>query len=391
MRFQRQLRGGVAGVLALVLIGPPAQALVTLNDGHDHLYVTGGAAFTWDSNIFANSSAAADSSVNTRLLAEYTRRAGWIGVNASLELDSSRYSTFAAEDFNNPKASLEFTKQSGRTTGSLTLNAARESRADAAVNTRTTSWDFDTGLNFRYPIVQIYTLSGQLGYSLTKYIDNIYPDLATYSASTDLIRMFSSERDVMLGYRYRRSETSVNSSYDDHAATIGMAGKLIRGINGTLNFGYQVRVPHGFESGGQPEKSFSSWTASGSGTYALNRKANLTGTITKDFATTATDTSVDTITGSLTLQYAYSSHWLVAASASMGDSRFAGESGRVVVHGVLGPQRHDDFISGSLSLNYTLNEHLKISASYTWFKNWSTSSYADFVRASYNLDVSSRW
>lgn len=391
MRFQRELRGGVACVLALALACPPAEALVTLNDGHDHLYVTGGATYAWDSNLFANNAAQSDSSVNTTLLAEYTRRAGWIGVNGSLELDSNRYRTFTSEDFNNPKASVELTKQSGRTTGSLTLQAARESRADAAVNTRTTSWNYDAGLNFRYPIVQIYTLSGQLGYSLIKYIDSVYPDLATYSASTDLIRMFSSERDVMIGYRYRRSETSGNSSYDDHAATIGMAGKLIRGINGTLNFGYQVRVPHGFESGGQPEKSFGSWTASGSGTYAINKKANLTGTIAKDFATTATDTSVDTVTGSLTLQYAYSSHWMLAATGSMGDSRFAGESGRVVIHGVLGPQRHDDFVSGSVSLNYTLNEHLKISGSYNWFKNWSTLSYADFVRASFDFDVSSRW
>ena len=40
----------------------------------------------------------------------------------------------------------EFTKQTGRTTGSLSLSASRESRADAAVNLRSTSWNIPVGL-----------------------------------------------------------------------------------------------------------------------------------------------------------------------------------------------------------------------------------------------------
>jgi hypothetical protein len=391
MISRRDFHRALCLLLALALTCAPANALVSLNDGHDHIYATGTVGFAWDSNVFANSDAKSDYSTTASVVLEYARRAGWIGVNANLELDATRYNHLTTENFNNPKFSAELTKQTGRTTGSLTLSAARESRADAAVNMRTTSWNYASGLNFRYPIVTMYTLSGQLGYSLMKYVDNVFPQLATYSAGADLIRIFSTERDVMIGYRFRRSETGVGTSFDDHSATLGLSGKLIRGINGTLRAGYQIRQPRGYTI---PQPTTGSWTASGSATYALNKRMNLTGTLAKDFATTATDVSVDTTTASLGYQYAYSSHWTFSADLSGGDSRFLGAGGLVEISPGPPPvkrPRHDDYLTASLSANYSLNEHLKVSAGYAWFKNWSTTSFGDFVRSSYFLNLSSRW
>jgi hypothetical protein len=389
------LRSAVVLLLAVSLACSPARALVNLNDGHDHVFVSGSATMGWDSNLFANSEAKSDYSFGTTLTAEYQRRAGWIGVNASVSVESNRYNTFKEENFNNPRFALELTKQTGRTTGSFTLNAARQSRADAAVNMRSTSWSYVAGLNFRYPIVTIYTLSGQIGYSFVKYVEGVFPDLATYSASTDLIRLLSNERDLMLGYRYRHSETSVHSSYDDHAFTAGLSGKLIRGFNGTVRAGYQIRQPHGFTDDGKPQSPYSSWTASASATYAFNKRTTFTGTVAKDFSTTATDTSVDTTTATVDMQFAYSSHWSLTASTTAGDSRFLGDSGRLVISlgppVELGAARHDQYLTANVGINYSLNEHLKIAATYVWFKNWSNSSYAEFVRSAYNLNVSSRW
>jgi len=394
MTIRREVKLGMAACLSLSLACAPARALVALNDGHDRLYVTGSMAFGWDSNIFANSAAQSDHTVSTSVVAEYQRRAGWIGVNASIGLDASRYNVFTEENFANPHLSLELTKQTGRTTGSFTLNASRESHADAAVNLRTTSWNYAAGLNFKYPIVTIYTLSGQIGYSGVKYVTGVFPELSTYSASANLIRIISSERDLSLGYRYRHSATSIDSTYDDHAFTVGLSGKLLRGINGTLSAGYQFRMPHGFTDQGKPQEPFSSWTASGSATYTVSKRMSLTGTISKDFSTTATDASVDNTTASLDLQYAYSSHWTASAGVNAGDSRFLGQAGRNVISTdplVLGAQRHDDFVSTEASIHFSLNDHLKIAATYTWFKNWSNLSFAEFVRNAYGLNVSSRW
>lgn len=380
MISRRDLHGALALLLAISLACTPAHALVSLNDGHDHIHVTGSVGFGWDSNVFASSDSQSDSTMNASIVAEYARRAGWIGVNASVQVDATRYNHIKGEDFSDPKLSAEFTKQTGRTTGSLTLSAARQSRADAAVNMRTTSWNYAAGLNFTYPMGGMYTLSGKMGYASVKYESGTFPELATYSAGADLIRVFSTERDVLVGYNFRRGETSVSSGYDDHALTAGLTGKLIRGINGSLRGGYQVRVPHGLNVSGQQDSKFSSWTASGAATHAINKRMSLTGTLAKDFSTTATDESVDTTTGSLDLTYAYSSHWTLSTSVSGGDSRFLGPTGR-----------HDDYVTASATVAYSMNAHLKVNASYVWFKNWSTSPLADFVRSSYNLNVSSRW
>ena len=380
MISRRDLHSALALLLAISLACTPAQALVSLNDGHDHVYVTGSVGFGWDSNVFASSAGKSDYSTNASIVAEYQRRAGWIGVNANLELDATRFNNLKGENFNDPKFNAEFTKQTGRTTGSLTLSAARQSRADAAVNMRTTSWSYASGLNFRYAMGGMYTLSGNLGYSTVKYIDDVFPQLSTYTAGANLIRIFSSERDVSLGYRYRRGQTSLQSGYNDHAVTLGLSGKLIRGINGSINAGYQVRQPYGSLPGSKSAAKFGAWTASGSATYAFNKRLSFTGTIGKDFSTTANDQSVDTTTGSIDAGYAYSSHWTLSAAVSGGDSRFLG-----------GETRHDDFLSANASIGYSLNEHLKVNASYVWFKNWSTSSFADFVRKTYNLNLSSRW
>lgn len=387
------VRAFFAIVLAALLACPPARALVALNDGRDRIYVNGSVSVSHDSNVFASNGSAGDYVYSTALSAEYTRRAGWIGVNGNIGVSSARFAEIDGQDFANPSVGLEFVKQSGRTTGSLTLSAQRQSRADAAINARTESWAYNAGLGFRYPISGTFTLSGNFGYSNTIYsgASSIFADLATYTASADLFHVFTSERDLFGGYRYRYGETSHSTSYSDHSFSSGVSGKIVRGVNGSLRVGYQVRVPEG----GVNQQEFSSWTASGSATYAINKKMNLTGTLGKDFSTTATDAFVDTLSASLDFQYAYNSRWSLSSGLNYGDSQFLGEAGRIVIAPgpplVLGPQRRDTYLSWTSSLNYSMNEHLKVAVAYSWFRNWSTSSFADFIRTGYSLTVSTRW
>ncbi|MDO8540399.1 MAG: outer membrane beta-barrel protein [Opitutaceae bacterium] len=392
-KLWRELRLLLALTAAFTLACRPVHGLVALNDGHDRIYVAGALSVSGDSNVYANSDERSDVLYSTSVTADYTRRAGWIGVNASVAVSSAEFAELKEENYTNPSYSLEFTKQSGRTTGSLILNAARESRADAAVNLRSTSWNYGTGLNVKYPIVGMYTLSAQLGYNARDYVDKtVFANLETYSASADLLRMLGSERDLMLGYRYRFNDTSFNTSTTDHSFTVGLNGRLIRGLTGALRAGYQVRTFAGAAAG---EDAFSSWTASGSVSYAISKKMSLSAQISKDLSITATDSSVDVTSASISARYAYSSRWSLSASGGWGYSRFLGDRGRVVVTLgpplVLGPQRDDSFLSWNAGLGYSLNEHINFSAGYSWFKNWSALSYADFVRTSWSASVSSRW
>lgn len=379
-------------MLAALTACPPSHALVALNDGRDRIYVNGSLTVAHDSNVFASNGSAGDYVYSTAVSADYTRRAGWIGVNGTVGVTSSKFAEVEGQDFANPSLGLEFVKQSGRTTGSLTMHAQRQSRADAAVNTRVESWNYTTGLGVKYPISGANTLAGNFAYNNTDYTgSSLFSDLQTYSAGLDLFHVFSTERDLLAGYRYRSGETSHATSFTDHSFTVGVSGKIVRGIKGSVRAGYQVRVP----DGGPTSQRFSSWTSSGSLAYSLSKKASLSATLAKDFSTTATDSFVDTLTASLDFQYAYSSRWSFVSGVSYGDSRFLGDSGRVVISLgpplVLGPERRDSYASWNATLNYSLNEHLKMSAGYTWFRNWSTSAFADFVRAGYSVSVSTRW
>lgn len=389
----RELRVFIALIVAFAILSTPAQALVTLNfnEGHDHVYVTATVGVSRDSNVFANSSAQGDYIYSTGLTAEYIRRAGWIGVNASASVNGSHFGTLKGEDFSNPSFTAELTKQSGRTTGSLTLGATRSSRADAATNTRSTIWNYDAALNFAYPIIERFKMTGSLGYAASDYVGQTnLVNSTSYTAAVNLFYVYSTERDLSTGYRYRRTSTSNGDATVDHNFSVGMSGRLIRGLNGSVNVGYQFRVP----TGKGLQASSSGLSASGATRYDVNRKISLSGRISKDFSTTGTDASVDTLATDLEAKYAYSSHWSVVGGAGWGESRFLGNPGRVVLEVgpplVLGKSRQDDFFHYDASLNYSRNEHFKLSLSYSWFRNWSTLAYADFVRSGWNLNLNSR-
>lgn len=393
MIVRREIRAVLASVSFGVLLAQPAWAFVTLNDGRDRIYLTAALSVTRDSNIFANSAEQGDFVYSTSLTAEYTRRAGWIGVNANAAISSSRFADFGEQDFNNPSLSLELTKQTGRTTGSITMAAVRESRADAEVNTRSTSWHVPIGLNFKYPIVSTYTLAGSLGYSSRDYVNEfVFASLDTYSASLDLLHMLTKDRDMILGYRYRHSDTSRDTASTDHALSLGVMGRIIRGVMGNVRVGYQTRTPEGLF--GQ-EPTFDSWTASSSLSYSPHKRLAITTTIAKDFATTATDAYVDTTTVTADSTYTHSARWSASTSVSFGDTQFLGEGGRVVIAAgpppVLGRQRHDNYVTWNAGLNYSRNERFKCSLGYTWFHNWSTVDFADFIRSSWTFTFSSRW
>ena len=381
----------IALVLAATLAALPAHGLVRLNEGHDQIFVAASVSAARDSNVFASSDSAGDFIYSTSLTAEYVRRAGWIGVNASVGVASSRFSTLKSQDFDNPSFSAEFTKQSGRTTGSVTLSAARQSRADAATNLRSTSWSYQAGLNVAYPVIERFKLAGQFSYASQYQVDrpNLV-DVSTYTAAMNLFYVYNTERDLSTGYRYRTTTTSRSDATVDHNFSVGTTGRLIRGLNGSVNVGYQFRVP---SNANNHEKS-SGLSASAATQYALNRKMSLTGQVAKDYSTTSTDATVDTLVVDLGFKYAYSSKISFIAGAGIGDSRFLGNNSRVLFDvgppAIYGPQRHDTFIHYDAMLAYTRSERFKIGVSYSWFKNSSTLAFADFIRSSWNLHFDTR-
>jgi len=383
----RIFRAAVAGITIAGVATLPCRGLVNLNDGRDKIHVTGTASFAWDSNIFAHQGGGGDYVMSAGLTADYTRKAGLIGVDASVAVNASRFNKFTTEDFKNPNFNVEFTKQSGRTTGSLALSAARESRADTAANIRDQSWLYSTGLNLKYPVIERYSLSGGANYAFHKYQDNTaLVNLKSYSANLDLFYVYTSDRDLSGGYRYRQENTSANTKSVDQAFTLGLSGKILPKLNGAVNAGYQIRnsreVFHSTYLYGTFESQYKSWTSGISLTWSGSKRFSVSGQLSKDFNTTSTNDSTDTLTAGLAAQYTFTAKISVSAGVEFSNNRFLGLSGG---------GRVDTYFSSNLGVSYSLNDHLKASLTESFSTNWSTSAYADFSRNSTALSLSSRW
>lgn len=371
------LRWMPLGGILLHLSSGSAFALLKFNEGRDQIFVIGSVTVGFDSNIFSSSTGESDIFTQSSLSIEYARRAGLISVNGNVGWNLGSFTENASEDFSNPMFGLEFVKSSGRTTGSVTLGASRDSQADPNIGFRTDSWNYSAGLNWKYPVIERYSLAGSIGYGLIDYVDNSAGliDLTTVSANTDLFYTYTTQRDLVAGYRIRVSDTP-ESSVTDHAITAGVSGKILAKLKGNVRVGYQIRQE---DATGE---TYDSITSTASVTWAFNKKLNLTGTINKDFSTTATGSSVDSLGVNLDAQYALNSRWSFHGGLGGGYNDFISglDEGRV-----------DYYFTWSTGVSYSLNDHFKASLTYSYFKNWSNRSASSFDRHSLSLNVTSRW
>jgi hypothetical protein len=384
MKFQQRWLTAAA-VTAVALSASRARALVSLEDGRDHLFVDGSIQMAYDSSVFANSQSGGSLVYEGSLGIEFTRRAGWIGVNASATLDFARYADFSAQNYADPKLTAELTKQTGRTTGSITLSLQKEDRADLTVNTRDTSWNYDVGLNFQYPVIERYSVSGSFDYSRVDYEQQqLFTNLSTYSESLYLYYILNEQRDLFIDYRARQSDEAIGEYDVDNSLSAGVSGRVIGPFNGSVQVGYETRTPHG----GPDKGTFDTLTASGSTTWNINRRMTLTGSLSRDYSIIATGQSIEATNAGLTFQDSFTAKASTTLSGNAGENEFLGAEGLL---GPGGKQRIDYFYNLSASYFYTVNMHLKFNATYSYYRAYSTLAYADFPRHQFSLGLSSHW
>jgi len=367
-----------AATAAATLLTAKGWALIKFNEGRDQIFVTASTTIGFDSNISASTGGAGSVTTATSFGIEYARRAGYIGVNASISWNLGQFDSAPAQNFSDPSMSLELVKSSGRTTGSFTLNAARQSSADTVVNMRTESWNYAAGLNWKYPVIDRYSLSGHFDYGLTSYqkaAPGIY-NLTTYGASVDLFYVYTSERDLFAGYAIKFSDSAANNQTIDHSFTGGISGRILPKVNGTVRAGYEIRQD------GTTNQTFDSWTATSSVTWNMNRRVTFTGTLNKAFSTTATDASIDSLGATLDVQYSLTGKWSVFASIGGGENDFL--NGPVA-------GRQDYYFTWSTGVNYNLNDHFKASLTYSYYKSWSNRAAGNYDRDTISLYLSTRW
>jgi outer membrane receptor for Fe3+-dicitrate len=179
----------------------------------------------------------------------------------------------------------------------------------------------------------------------------------------------------MGGYRVRVSDTSIDTRSLDHAFTLGATGGLLAKMNGTFNVGLQVRRA---ETG----ETFVNYTTSSSFTWNASRKFNMTAQLSRDFATTASASTVDSFSAVLRATYVLTRKFEVNSGAGYGSNHFLGKNA---------PHRADQFVTFDAGARYSLNEHFTVNGSYTFLHNWSNVQFSVFTRNGFSLSVSSRY
>ena len=378
MIFPNKIRILPLAVFTLALALPRGAALLNIDGSRNQLFVFGNVSFSYSSNIFSDATGRGDFSMGASAGLELKRRAGIIAVNSSLKFDYQRFNQHTDQNSLNPSFFIEFDKTTGRTTGAITISAFRESRSDSAVNLRTSSWNFPLGLNLKYPINDKFYVTSGTTYLQRRYADtNALANLTDYSESVDLFYVYTSKLDLLGGYRVRVSKTSKGSDTMDHWFNLGATGGLYGKLNGTLRVGYQIR-----QAAGPTGETFGNLNVAGSVGLPVTRKLSLGAQISRDFNTIATGSSVDTIGAGLTASYAVNRKFDLNSGVNYGRNVFLGRNQ---------PARRDDSFTWNVGGGYKLNEHLRIGASYTYFRNWSSLSFSDFQRQSYSLDISGRF
>lgn len=367
-----------AALLAALLLPLPADALLNIDGTRNQVFVFGGVSYGYNSNIFAQPDGDGDFTLSARAGVELKRRAGIIAVNLTALADYVTYDTYTDENSLNPNFSLELNKTTGRTTGTLTVNAYRETRSDAAVNLRTTTWNLPIDLNLRYPVNDHLYVTSTTGYLKRSYDDSSgLVDYTDYTQAFDAFYVYTSKLDLLGGYRLRHATTSIGGRSTDHWFSLGATGGLLSKLSGTVRAGYQMRSVHG-----ATDENFSHFNAMASVSWPLTRKLSLGSTVSRDFNTIATGASVDSSSAALRATYVFSRKLEFRADTAAGRNRFLGRDQ---------PARTDTFFTWGLGAHLRSSEHFQLSATYTYFRNWSSFSFSDYESHGFSLDVSSRY
>lgn len=369
-------------ILALIAIaaaaGRPASAAFSFNSGRDKLALSAEYGLAYDSNLFSRAGGEGDSSQSLSLSAEYARRAGIIGMDASTSFVFQRFRTFSSEDYSNPSFQLEFDKQKGRLTGSAEFLARKENRSEVAINVRAASWNYESTLNLRYPINDRYYFKTAGGFNYRDYRDNsTLFDLKSFHQSVDVFYVYSSKLDLTGGYRLRAGEASGGARTLDHAFTVGATNNILPKLNGAVRAGYQWRNEQG-----PRDNRFGSLTTSVSLEWPATSKLTVETIVSKDFVTTATDVSVDVAAFSLSATYKPLPKLSLNAGAGYSLSDYLGQPGA---------GREDRAFSCNAEISFAFSPQISSSISYSNLDNDSNSAFSDFARHTIAFKLSARF
>jgi hypothetical protein len=371
----------LSALLASALVLSPAHALFNLNQGKDLVLASATYSLGYDSNVFTRATAKGAFTQNASASVEYARQAGLIGVTASLAVASGRFESIRGQDFLDPSFAISLRKRYGRTTGTASLQARRDSQPDPDVGERTRAWNFSAGVDARYPVNDRYYLTNGLQATARQYgrSASAYTDLATITDAIAVNYEYTSKLDLNTGYTLGITDTGAHSKAYDHSWTIGAAGSILPKLSGTINVGLQRRNSRSTTGGAEAFNSFTSGTTL---KWMYSRRLSINGDLSQSFSTSATDVSVNRATAGLHATGSISSRYIANAGIAYTISDFLGKAGA---------GRRDDMLQFDASIGLALTTHFRATLSAVYMLNYSNFAPAEFERFTCSLALAANY
>jgi len=352
-----------------------ARALLTFNDGTDQVFVNSTYTFGYDTNVFTQGVARGSSTQNWSFGANYTRKAGVIGVNAGVGWNFGDFGSYTSQDFVDPSYSLSFTKGTGRTTGSLSFSAQKTAQPDPDANNRAVAWNYDIGLNLRYPVNDRYFFTNGTTYSNILYTNHaLFADLGSISDGIAINYIFDPKLDFNGGYTFAFSQTDNTTNYDQ-SYTVGASGSLLPKLTGSLDVGVDDR--HSDYAG--TSENYGSFTGDAALAWRFSHLLSFAGSVNRAFSTSSTDVSLDTSSVSLNTDINAIRRLRTSVVTSYTETQFLG---------TLGDGRRDTLWQLVGNLGTAITTHVRANISYAYEVNYSNLGGASFTRETLSLTLS---
>lgn len=348
-------------------------------DSANKIHLRASATVAWISNVNARADGVSDFSTMAGLDIDYARRAGTISVDAGAGMSRTLFQHLKEANSLDPRFNLRFSKERGRMTGGIQIRAFRQAKADTTVNLRTASWNFPVDLNLHYRVNARYSFDSITSYSRRNYlgVDSL-ADYTDLGESLTMAYALSSKLSLTAIYHTRFSRTSYDTRAQDHAASLGLRGRIGPKVQGEIRAGYQTRLT---TPGG---RSYSGMNAMADLRWKAWRGITVVGRLTRDFSTTARAANADTLTASLSAGMETGQRLSLGLGINAGHNRFLDEP-------AAGTGRRDRVLGADAHATLKLNRRLDLGL--TVSRNQTTSTMPGFtqVHEGVALSVSTKW
>ncbi len=360
---------------------PSAVAFYEVLEGEVFLNLRSG--LTYDSNIFARDSNEQDWIFEISPELQYLRQAGLIAVDMRSGVNFGFFHDNTQLDFQNIYSvlSLSYPRTGARRmTSSLSLSAREQSRTDATIGARTRAYVYEVDAGIRYNFSQKFAGRVRAGYLHRDFRDAERSDIDLYQIRTDGIWRYSPLLEYFLGYRFRYTDTRPTALDDgrdsmDHSLILGAEGQITPKLSGTIEGGYQTRIPEGEFSERREQ-----FTAAAQLDWAIRTGTSLFLSASRDFDTSPNRDSLERTEVATGVSQALRD-WLGArATLRYQNLRF----GRA-------DDRADDVYTGEAALDYGLTRYFSASTSYSYTIRESTRSDFDYDRHLASVEATLRF